>query len=413
MNRVLSFSAVALAVKFIVGFLLTKLFALFLGPSGLAILGNLKNFTQLLHSYGTLGMQIGIIRFASEWKSQPKKIADLVGTLNIIFTISALLGGGFIFLFSSTLSLAIFQNTAFDYIFKIIAVILPLHGFHLMYYSILQGLGNYKRVVWQAVLMDFIKVAFTSILVLKYDLVGALIAMVVVPVFYFLLSVWNTAITLQIFRYNWSKGVAKNLALYAMMSLFSSIAIPIVYIVIRNKITADLGVDNAGYWEAVNQFSFFYFMVLNSIIMMYVLPKISENNEVSFFRKQASEYFLKLIPVFVVGLVLLFLFRDFAIWILFDDSFRPVSELMLWQLLGDVFRAASLVLVAYIHAHRLIAHYITIDLVLSVSLILFSFFFIEQFGLIGAVKAHFISYLIYFVAIVFLLRKTLFWTTNE
>ena len=413
MYRVLSFSAVALAVKFLVGFVLTKLFALFLGPSGLALLGNLKNFTQLLHSYGTLGMQSGIIRFASEWKSQPKKIANLVGTLNIIFTISALIGGSFIFFFSSALSLTIFQNTSFDYIFKIIAVILPLQGFHLMYYSILQGLGNYKRVVWQAVLMDLIKVALTSILVLKYDLVGALIAMVVAPVFYFLLSVWNTAITLKIFRYNWSKAVAKNLALYAMMSLSSSIAIPIVYIVIRNKITTDLGVDNAGYWEAVNQFSFFYFMVLNSIIMMYVLPKISENQKVSFFRKQASEYFLKLIPVFVVGLVLLFLFRDIAIWILFDDSFRPVSELMLWQLLGDVFRAASLVLVAYIHAHRLITHYITIDLVLSFSLILFSFFFIEQFGLIGAVKAHFVSYLIYFVAIVFLLRKTLFWASDE
>lgn len=413
MYRVLSFSAVALAVKFLVGFVLTKLFALFLGPSGLALLGNLKNFTQLLHSYGTLGMQSGIIRFASEWKSQPKKIANLVGTLNIIFTISALIGGSFIFFFSSALSLTIFQNTSFDYIFKIIAVILPLQGFHLMYYSILQGLGNYKRVVWQAVLMDLIKVALTSILVLKYDLVGALIAMVVAPVFYFLLSVWNTAITLKIFRYNWSKAVAKNLALYAMMSLFSSIAIPIVYIVIRNKITTDLGVDNAGYWEAVNQFSFFYFMVLNSIIMMYVLPKISENQKVSFFRKQASEYFLKLIPVFVVGLVLLFLFRDIAIWILFDDSFRPVSELMLWQLLGDVFRAASLVLVAYIHAHRLITHYITIDLVLSFSLILFSFFFIEQFGLIGAVRAHFVSYLIYFVAIVFLLRKTLFWASDE
>ena len=413
MYRVLSFSAVALAVKFLVGFVLTKLFALFLGPSGLALLGNLKNFTQLVHSYGTLGMQSGIIRFASEWKSQPKKIANLVGTLNIIFTISALIGGSFIFFFSSALSLTIFQNTSFDYIFKIIAVILPLQGFHLMYYSILQGLGNYKRVVWQAVLMDLIKVALTSILVLKYDLVGALIAMVVAPVFYFLLSVWNTAITLKIFRYNWSKAVAKNLALYAMMSLFSSIAIPIVYIVIRNKITTDLGVDNAGYWEAVNQFSFFYFMVLNSIIMMYVLPKISENQKVSFFRKQASEYFLKLIPVFVVGLVLLFLFRDIAIWILFDDSFRPVSELMLWQLLGDVFRAASLVLVAYIHAHRLITHYITIDLVLSFSLILFSFFFIEQFGLIGAVKAHFVSYLIYFVAIVFLLRKTLFWASDE
>ena len=59
MYRVLSFSALSFAIKFLVGFVLTKLFAFFLGPSGLGVLGNLKNFNQLLASLGSLGMQRG------------------------------------------------------------------------------------------------------------------------------------------------------------------------------------------------------------------------------------------------------------------------------------------------------------------------------------------------------------------
>lgn len=412
MYRVLSISAVALAIKLVVGFLLTKLFALFLGPSGLALLGNLKNFTQLLHSYGTLGMQNGIIRFSAEWKSKAQKISSLVGTLNIIFTVSSIIGGTFLFSFSETIAQAIFQNTAFHYIFKIAAVILPLHGFHLMYYSILQGLGNYKRVVWQGIAMDFFKIALTTILILRYDLAGALIAMVVIPGIYFLLSVQNISKSLNVYTYNWSIDIAKNLGMYALMSLFSSITIPLVYIVIRNKITLDLGASKAGYWEAVNQLSFFYFMALNSIILMYVLPRIAENAKVSFFRKQIREYFFKLMPVFMLSLGILFLFRDFAIWLFFSDDFSPVTELMSWQLMGDVFRAASLVLVAYIHARRQMIRYITIDLILSLSLISLSYLFIQQYGLIGAVKAHFVAYIIYFLSIVFLLRKTLFLTKD-
>jgi PST family polysaccharide transporter len=260
--------------------------------------------------------------------------------------------------------------------------------------------------------MDFFKIALTTILILRYDLAGALIAMVVIPGIYFLLSVQNISKSLNVYTYNWSIDIAKNLGMYALMSLFSSITIPLVYIVIRNKITLDLGASKAGYWEAVNQLSFFYFMALNSIILMYVLPRIAENAKVSFFRKQIREYFFKLMPVFMLSLGILFLFRDFAIWLFFSDDFSPVAELMSWQLMGDVFRAASLVLVAYIHARRQMIRYITIDLILSLSLISLSYLFIQQYGLIGAVKAHFVAYIIYFLSIVFLLRKTLFLTKD-
>lgn len=413
MYRVLSFSALSFAIKFVVGFILTKLFAFFLGPSGLGLLGNLKNFTQLLASYGTLGMQRGIIRFSSEWKDHSEKMASLVGTLHVIFGVFALLGGGLLFLFSDSLSVLIFGGNDYTYVFKIAAVVLPMHGFHLMYFSLLQGLGNYQRVVGVEITMNLLNLSLTTYLVYHFSLTGALVAVVTVPILYFGITTWKLSKSLKLFRFLWSYDVAKNLGLYTWMSLFSSITIPVVYIMIRNRITFTLGADHAGYWEAVNQFSFFYFMVLQSLVLMYVLPNISANTDLLYFRQQVVAYFKKLMPLFLIFLIGLYLLRDTAIWLMLSDDFNPVRDLMGWQFMGDFFRAATLVLVAFFHARRMILSYVLIDLILSVSLLVLSYSFLAEFGLIGAVQAHFISYVLYFFATLFLLRKVLFSSIHE
>ena len=191
MYRVLSFSALSFAIKFFVGFALTKLFAFFLGPSGLGVLGNLKNFTQLLSSFGSLGMQRGIIRFSSEWKNQSQKLASLVGTLHVIFGVSTLMGGILLFLFSKSLSMMIFQGYDYVFLFQIAAVVLPMHGFHLLYFSLLQGLGNYKRVVGVEIAMNFTNLLVTAYLVYYYSLTGALVAVVTIPLLYFGLTFWK------------------------------------------------------------------------------------------------------------------------------------------------------------------------------------------------------------------------------
>ena len=413
MYRVLSFSALSFAIKFFVGFALTKLFAFFLGPSGLGVLGNLKNFTQLLSSFGSLGMQRGIIRFSSEWENQSQKMAALVGTLHVIFGVSTLMGGILLFLFSKSLSMMIFQGYDYVFLFKIAAVVLPMHGFHLLYFSLLQGLGNYKRVVGVEIAMSFTNLLVTAYLVYHFNLTGALIAVVTIPLLYFGLTFWKLSKFLKLFRFSWSTGIAKNLGLYTWMSLFSSLAIPLVYIMIRNRITLTLGADQAGYWEAVNQFSFFYFMILQSLILMYVLPNITANTSLSFYRNQVGGYFRKLMPLFLLFLVGLYFLRDVAIWLMLSDDFFPVRDLMGWRLMGDFFRASTLVLVAFFHARRKITSYIMIDLILSVSLLFLSYDFLDRFGLIGAVQAHFASYVLYFFTALFLLRKVLFYSIDE
>jgi PST family polysaccharide transporter len=410
--KVFSFSLVSITIKFLVGFVLTKLFAILLGPSGIAVLGNMKSVMQILMSSASFGMQRGIIRFTSEFREQRHAFQKLLGTLHIIYGSIALVIAVVLFFLSDYLANVILQDDKYAWLFQILAIIVPFQGFHVLYFSILQGLDNYKKVVWVELVMIFCNLIFVGVSTFKFGLTGALFSVACMPVFYFFISVVFLKSDIPNFKIAWSSSTAKNLFLYALMTLFSGIAFPLLFILIRNHISSVLGIDEVGYWEAVNQFSFFYFILLNSVMLMYVLPKITAQTDNVFYRSQVVEYVKKIMPLFAVFLIVLFLLRKYAILVLLSPEFTSIETLFGWQLLGDFFRAMTLIFSIYFHARRLAIPYITIDALLIVLLFTLTTVFVDSYGLIGAVKAHFISYFIYFIVTVFWLRKTLF-NTND
>lgn len=412
MYKVFSFSLVSITIKFLVGFVLTKLFAILLGPSGIAVLGNMKSVMQILISSASFGMQRGIIRFTSEFREQRHAFQKLLGTLHIIYGSIALVIAVVLFFLSDYLANVILQDDKYAWLFQILAIIVPFQGFHVLYFSILQGLDNYKKVVWVELVMIFCNLIFVGLSTFKFGLTGALFSVACMPVFYFFISVVFLKSDIPNFKIAWSSSTAKNLFLYALMTLFSGIAFPLLFILIRNHISSVLGIDEVGYWEAVNQFSFFYFILLNSVMLMYVLPKITAQTDNVFYRSQVVEYVKKIMPLFAVFLIVLFLLRKYAILVLLSPEFTSIETLFGWQLLGDFFRAMTLIFSIYFHARRLAIPYITIDALLIVLLFTLTTVFVDSYGLIGAVKAHFISYFIYFIVTVFWLRKTLF-NTND
>lgn len=392
--------------------MLTKLFAILLGPSGIAVLGNMKSVMQILMSSASFGMQRGIIRFTSEFREQRHAFQKLLGTLHIIYGSIALVIAVVLFFLSDYLANVILQDDKYAWLFQILAIIVPFQCFHVLYFSILQGLDNYKKVVWVELVMIFCNLIFVGVSTFKFGLTGALFSVACMPVFYFFISVVFLKSDIPNFKIAWSSSTAKNLFLYALMTLFSGIAFPLLFILIRNHISSVLGIDEVGYWEAVNQFSFFYFILLNSVMLMYVLPKITAQTDNVFYRSQVVEYVKKIMPLFAVFLIVLFLLRKYAILVLLSPEFTSIETLFGWQLLGDFFRAMTLIFSIYFHARRLAVPYITIDALLIVLLFTLTTVFVDSYGLIGAVKAHFISYFIYFIVTVFWLRKTLF-NTND
>ena len=62
--KVTSKTGIASAVKLAANFIVSKILAVFVGPSGLAILGQLNNIGSILQALSTGGIGMGVIPFA-------------------------------------------------------------------------------------------------------------------------------------------------------------------------------------------------------------------------------------------------------------------------------------------------------------------------------------------------------------
>ena len=195
--------------------------------------------------------------------------------------------------------------------------------------------------------------------------------------------------------------MARSLLAFSLMSLFSSILLNYVEIDIRTMIRNRITEADSGIWTAMTFISKNYMVFSASIFTLYVLPKFASIHTEVGFRKELFSIYKTLLPVFGLGMILVYIFRDVVIQLIYPD-FTAMSPLFKWQLMGDFVRLASLVL-----AHQFLAKKMVRNFIFSEILSLGLFYFLARYltdiyGVEGVVMAHFFRYVIYFV-VVFLL----------
>jgi O-antigen/teichoic acid export membrane protein len=192
------------------------------------------------------------------------------------------------------------------------------------------------------------------------------------------------------------------------MALVSSVFGPIVYLLIRKNIILKLGIIQAGYWESISRISSYYLLFASTILTIYFLPKLiqSKNNQET--KLIFWSYFKFILPTFIFGSILIYFLRNYIIEILFTDDFLPVNNLFFWQLIGDVFKVASLILGYQFFAKKMTLLFI-ISEILSLLVLYFSSIFLMQiYGIEGVVIAQAIDNFLYLIVLICIFRKSLF-----
>ena len=93
--------------------------------------------------------------------------------------------------------------------------------------------------------------------------------------------------------------------------------------------------------------------------------------------------------------------------VLFTKEFMPVSELFVWQLIGDFFKALSLILGYQFFAKKLTKAFIITE-ILSLTILWFSStYLLSIYGIEGIVIAHAFTFFMYFVVLGIYFRKYL------
>jgi PST family polysaccharide transporter len=416
--KVTSLKTASVLTRIIAGLLISKAIAIFIGAEGLALIGNLRNFVSSTQTVATLGFYNGIVKYVAEFKENSLRLSKTISTVFYVGFVSTILVSFLCYFNAENIINLIFPTyNNYDYVIKIFAIVLPFYALNMFIFSIMNGFSKYKILIIINIIGQILGVSITLLLIYQNKIDGALVSVVISESVIFLITlvgIINRRSLIPLLQVkNVSLSYFKRLSPYSIMALFSAVLLPIVALVIRSYIIENIGYKDAGFWEAMTRISKYYLMLVSSLMALYILPRFSEIDDVKEFRKEVFGFYKTVIPILAIGLILIYLLKPFIVTIVYSSEFEPVKDLFLWQLLGDFVKVLSLVIAYQFLAKKMFWHYIVTEAFLLIILYVTSIYFIDMFGVKGAVIGHFVSYLMYYGVILLIFGSSLFGVVKD
>ena len=118
--RFLSYNAIIVFFKLISSFVVSKVSAIFLGPSGYALVGNFRNVFQMAVSVTASGFESGAIRHIAEKKEDNQYQVKVISSLLVLSLFLSVIVGIVLLVLSKNAQCVDFENPNLCLCFQII-----------------------------------------------------------------------------------------------------------------------------------------------------------------------------------------------------------------------------------------------------------------------------------------------------
>ena len=406
------YTSISTAITFFSGFILVKVIAIKIGPEGISQLGQYQNTTALLVIASTLSISVGVTKYLAEFKDDIFKRQKIITTSIIAVIFSSLIISVLTVLFSRTLSLKSFYNLQYWQVYALFGSLLCFTSLNVLFSSFLNGLKEIKKLTIVNITTSLVGLAFTVTLGIFFGLIGVLISANFTAIIMFILNVYFlkkiTEFQISANKKNFDFSILKLLLLYSSMSAITLVIIPINQLFIRDYIIQNQGFTKAGYWQAVTKISDYYLLFITSVFSVYYLPVLSELSDRVKIKQEVWKGYKIILPFVAALAIIIFFCKTIIIKILFSKAFLPMKPLFLFQLIGDFLKIGSWLLGYLLAAKAMIKTIILLEILGSLTLILFTRFFLEKYGLIGATYAFALNYSLYWITVILITRRYIF-----
>ena len=381
-------------VRFILAFLNIKILAYYIGPSGLATIGQFQNYLQLGSNIGSGGINKGIIKLLA---GDNKNKSEIISTGIIITGFITLILGIIAFIFSNSFSILLFDTADYKVFIKYSSIYLLSTSLVNLYLAIFNGLQKLNLFIKLNLITFISAFSFTSLSVYLWGLHGAIWGVLLSNI---IAAIWATFLLKKYCHIN--KLTAKRntvikLTKFSLMTLVSGIISPLLIIIIRKLIITNTSMDAAGIWEGINRISSNYISLITMSFSYYFLPRFSSLKNNIQIKKELNQTYIIFIPILIIGGIALYVLRDIIISLLFTEAFQPISQIIHWQLLGDILKILAWILAILLIAKEKVKTYIFTELLSFVTQIVLAFYLLPRFGIEGSTLYYFLSNLIYFL----------------
>lgn len=403
-------NGIAVLVKTATMFILNKILAVYVGPSGYAAIGQFQNFIQMVTSFAGGSINTAVVKYTAEYGDNPteqRKIWQNAGTiilaLSLIFSL-------LIILFQKSLSLYIFHSIEYQSVFIWFGIFLIFFNFNALFLAILNGKKEILKLVIANIAGSVFSLVITGFLAYQYHILGALIALSIYQSIAFfitlILCIKSDWFKFQFLFGDIDKAIATKFGHYALMVLVSAVCVPLSQIAIRTLLTNKFGANYAGYWEAMTRLSGAYLMLVTTTLGVYYLPRLSELKTYHEIKHEVYTGYKFIFPLALVAGLAVYLLRDWIIKLLFTDSFLPMRELFLWQIIGDILKIGSWILAYLMLGRAMIKLFMITEISFALLLIIMTYFGIKLFGFEGSTIAYMINYVFYWLILsIFVFKK--------
>lgn len=400
--KMTSLNAVVIGIRLVISLFIQRLIAQMLGEAGVAAIGQLRNVMSMLMSISTLGVFNGVVKYVSEFRNDTLKLHQVFSTVFVFTSIGTLVAAVALFFWSDHWSQVMFDAPEYAFVFKVLAFVVPAIAMQRIFNGIVNGLSAYKKFAKIELFAYLLATGLMLYCLYNYSLDGVLIAIAVTPIIQLgmLLYLFGGIIKSYIKRKQLSFTIpfGKELLAFMAMSFVSTILLNYVEIDIRLMIKDNITVEDAGYWTAMTNISKNYMVFSTALFTLYVIPKFATITSRKGFKKEVFHIYKTLLPLFGVGMILVYVFRDFVIDLIYPE-FYGMEPLFKWQLIGDFIRFASVILAYQFLAKKRVGPFVITELISLGLFYGFAKYLTPIYGAEGVVMGHALRYGIYFFVV--------------
>lgn len=400
--KVTAMTGLLTLVKMVMGFVIAKVVAVYTGPSGMAVLGQVQSLVNGFNGVINSPVNNGVIRYTSENKEYGFEACSPWWKASfqwVIIFCFLLIPVGVVF--SASISEWIFGDTEYKWIINTIVICLPFTAIGTLITSVINGQQLYRRYVVLGMISAILSGLLMIVMIIYANLEGALFAAAVqsaiIGIILLLLSLKQPWMRL---KYWWGKTAnkeRKDIGGYILMAVATALTLPISLILIRNILVNNVGWIATGQWQAVWKISEVYLGVITMALGVYFLPRLSTINSPTEIKREINSTAVVIIPIVTLLAVLVYFTRDIAISILFTKEFSPARDLFLVQLLGDVVKIASWLYAYPMLSRKATKWFVGTEVIFSSTWVLFTLIFVSKIGVHGANYAYLFNYILYFL----------------
>ena len=405
------YTSVATATRLLAALVAIKLVAWYAGPAGVGKLGQFLSLMSLLAVLAGGGISAAIVKYVAEYRDDPGRLSRLLSAALWYALCASCLMGGIALLLSRQLALWLLGDPQYAGLIRVLAV--AQLGIALVNYilAVINGFMDVRRLAFIQVAGSLVGTVMMIWLSRWQHLYGALLALVLGQLLWLVVGVpawWRSSyFRRSMLRLRYDREMTSRLAAFSVMTISSAALGPLVNIAVRDHLAVRFGWEQVGYWQAVSKVSDAYLLFLTTAINIHYLPRLASTHGRAALLHELREAGRYLLPAVVVLAATVYAFRGWVTRLLFTPDFVAANALYGPQLVGDVIKIAAFVLSYLMLAKAMTRLFVIAECVFAASYLALVWVLTARFGLVGAMYAFALNYLLYLAFNVVVARRYL------